>query len=68
VQFNLSNSNSEPIVVQVVNNLGQTVKTFDLGNSANLNQSLDLAGLNSGIYFVKTTLGGKPLVKKLIID
>jgi hypothetical protein len=63
----LANEESEQVSAEILNQLGQIVSTTDLGNAKAINQSIDLTGLTSGIYFIKTTVGEKTTVKKLIV-
>lgn len=62
----LSNKKAENVSVKIFNNLGQLVKTATLGNATDINNQIDLAGLSSGIYVVKTTVGNASSSKKLI--
>lgn len=62
----LSNSKSENVSVKIFNNIGQLVKTIDLGNTTDINQQIDLSDLRSGIYMVKTTIGNATASKKLV--
>ncbi len=64
----LSNDKAETVSVQIVNQLGQITKSEDLGNQNIINHSLSLSGMAKGIYFVKTTVGNKSSVKKLIVE
>ena len=66
LNVSLSNNKAENVSVKIINNIGQTVKTVSLGNSTDINQQIDLSDLNSGIYFVKTTVGNASSSKKLI--
>ncbi|MDO8999493.1 MAG: T9SS type A sorting domain-containing protein [Bacteroidota bacterium] len=62
----LSNTKSENVSIKIINNIGQIVKTINLGNATDINNQLDLSGLASGVYFVKTTIGNSSSSKKLI--
>jgi hypothetical protein len=64
----LSNGKSENITVKIINNIGQIVKTINLGNSTDINQQIDLSDLSKGIYVVKTTIGNATASKKLVKD
>ncbi|MBA2611677.1 MAG: T9SS type A sorting domain-containing protein [Bacteroidetes bacterium] len=64
----LTNKKAENVSVMITNNIGQVVKTVSLGNSTDINSQIDLTGLNSGIYFVKTTIGNAASSKKLIVN
>ncbi|MEO6305390.1 MAG: T9SS type A sorting domain-containing protein, partial [Bacteroidia bacterium] len=61
-----SNNKAENVSVKISNNLGQTVKTVELGNSTDIESQIDLSTLSSGVYFVKTTVGKVSSTKKLI--
>ncbi|MNR50299.1 hypothetical protein D3C85_1698020 [compost metagenome] len=50
---------------KVVNQVGQTVKTFKVTNSSS--NTIDLEYLNNGIYFIQGTNGTKITTGKLII-
>ncbi len=64
----LTNSSSENVTVKIFNNIGQLVKTINLGNTTDINQQIDISDLSSGIYMVKTTIGNASASKKLIKD
>jgi hypothetical protein len=64
----LTNSSSENVTVKIFNNIGQLVKTINLGNTKDINQQIDISDLSSGIYMVKTTIGTASASKKLIKD
>jgi hypothetical protein len=50
-----------------MNNLGQVVRSADLGNAIEVNYVLSTFNLTSGIYYIKTSVGDKSTTKKLII-
>jgi hypothetical protein len=68
VNINLTNTRSENVSVMVMNNLGQIVKSVDLGNAADVKYQMNTSDLASGIYHVKTSVGDKSSTKKLIIQ
>jgi len=68
VTINLTNDKTENVSVIVMNNLGQVVKSVDLGNAVEVKHLMNTADLASGIYHVKTTIGDKSSTKKLIIQ
>lgn len=65
--IHLNNTGAEHVSVEIMNQLGQTIKKEDLGTGS-IDASINISDLESGIYFVKTTAGNKSSVKKLIID
>ncbi len=64
----LTNTSSENVTVRIFNNIGQLVKTINLGNTTDINKQIDISDLSSGIYMVKTTIGNASASKKLIKD
>lgn len=68
VYVKLQNEKNSNCTVQIVNALGQVAQEIDLGNDTEINQNISVANLSSGIYMVKTTLGDKVSVRKLIVE
>ena len=64
----LTNVKSENVSVEILNQFGQSIKKENLGNGSNINSSINTSGINSGVYFVRTTMGNRSSVKKLIIE
>ncbi|MES2567409.1 MAG: T9SS type A sorting domain-containing protein [Bacteroidota bacterium] len=64
----LNNATNDKCSVAIVNSIGQTTKTIDLGNDTNILTTISISDLNSGVYMVKTTLGDKVSVRKLIVN
>ena len=68
IRFNLNNTNG--VVVNVYNTLGQVVKTFDasqLSNGSN-NLSIDTEAFASGIYTVKVEGNGFTATQKFVVE
>ncbi|PZR02637.1 MAG: hypothetical protein DI539_27410, partial [Flavobacterium psychrophilum] len=64
VNLKLSNTDGDGFEVTVIDMLGKTV----FKNSYTANEaSLNIASLNTGIYFVSITANGKHQVKKLVV-
>ena len=63
-----TNEKNENLSLEIVNNLGQTVRSLELGSANDINTTVNVSDLNSGIYYVKTTLGKNSVVKKLVIQ
>lgn len=68
VTIYLSNDKTENVSVVITNNLGQVVKSVELGNSNEIKHSMNTSDLASGIYHVKTSIGDRSTTKKLIIQ
>lgn len=55
------------IQLQVLNQLGQSVKLLNLSNITNKQVSIDLHGQAEGIYFVKSVIGDKVYVIRIAL-
>lgn len=65
----LSKVADKSLTLEIVNSVGQIVKTQVLNSEGGeINADVDISSLNSGIYFVRTTLDNKVSTKKLIIE
>jgi hypothetical protein len=66
-EINVSFSNHLPgnTAIEVINTLGQTVKTINTGNSAG-NINILIEDLSAGVYIVKTVWGGKIISGRFI--
>lgn len=63
----LSNPTSETISIEIFDQLGQVVRKEELGNTS-VKTSINIQGINPGVYFVRTNAGKRSSVKKLIIQ
>ena len=63
-----TNEKNENLSLEIVNNLGQTIRSLELGNANDINTTVNVNDLNTGVYYVKTTLGKNSVVKKLVIQ
>lgn len=63
-----TNEKNENLSMEIMNNMGQIVKTLELGNANDIRSTVDVSDLNKGVYYVKTTLGNNSVVKKLIVQ
>ncbi len=68
VNFNLVESNN--VVIEVVNAIGQLVSTNNLGKLSigEQNYSIDASNLNNGLYFINIRVGDKSVVRKVSIS
>ncbi len=66
--FNVSLNNiiNAHCTIEILNSLGQTIQVHQLGNDKQISNNISVSNLTSGVYFVKTTLGDKVSVRKLI--
>lgn len=68
VNVKLQNVTNADCKIQIVNSIGQIAQEIDLGNDSEITRNISVSHLNSGIYMVKTTLGNKVSVRKLIVE
>lgn len=68
INFSLSNPQFEQCEVHIYNMTGQEVKQVNLGNSATIAENVNIEGIQAGIYVVRTHLGNKTSVRKLIVE
>ncbi len=68
VNVKLHNAVNANCKIQIVNSIGQIAQEIDLGSDSEITRNISVSNLNSGIYMVKTTLGDKVSVRKLIIE
>ncbi len=62
---NVDNANCR---IDIFNSVGQVCKSVDFGNNTYISGNIAISDLVTGIYVVKTTLGNKVSVRKLIIE
>jgi hypothetical protein len=55
-------------VITVVNNLGQVVLENQIPGNPGDSVSLNLSGLNNGIYFIKINYGQENIIKQIILN
>lgn len=68
IKVSLYNPTMANCTIEIMNTVGQTLQTVNLGSDVNLSNDISISNLAPGLYLVKTTLGHKVGVRKLIID
>ena len=68
INVKLSNPNTKECKIEILSVTGQIIETFDYGNATEISENISIINLPSGLYFVKTSLGNKTSVRKLIIE
>lgn len=67
--ISLTNENAEPVSYEIINAIGQTVRNEKLSASKGESlYSIEATAIESGIYFIKVTVGNAVSVKKLTIQ
>lgn len=62
----LTNESKEICTLEIFNGAGILVRKLNLGNESEINSTVDISELPVGIYMVKTNLGTRQSVRKLI--
>ena len=62
----LNNAVNANCTVEIINAMGQSIQLHHLGNEIHISNNISISDLASGIYMIKTTLGDKVSVRKLI--
>lgn len=69
VSFNSTRNGSERISLEIINMVGKTIRTIDLGSQDQIsNYRIDTSAMPAGIYFLKVNSGGKSYIEKLVIS
>lgn len=66
VQF--ENNMRQSCVIEITDAAGRVAKRVDLGSEAGINATVPVDDLNKGLYFVKTSLGNRQAVQKLLVE
>jgi hypothetical protein len=64
----LRNQNNADCYIEITNAIGQVAKVINLGNETEIAGNISISELSAGIYFIKTSIGNKIAVRKLIVD
>lgn len=64
----LSNSSNQACSIEIYNSTGQLVKALSLGNESSIEKNIPIYDLVTGIYMVKTSLGQKSSVRRLLVE
>ncbi|MEZ4801310.1 MAG: T9SS type A sorting domain-containing protein [Gelidibacter sp.] len=69
-QFNVSlnSPSSEKVMITVYDIRGRKIYDNTFQNSSNFNQSISLNSVQSGMYLVKVSDGGKQATKKIVVE
>lgn len=62
----LTNNSKDNCTIEILNGAGIMVRKINLGNDSEINSTIDISELPDGIYMVKTNLGTRQSVRKLI--
>jgi len=68
IHVTLRNETNAICNVEIIDVLGQPALESDLGNETEISADISISDLKPGIYFVKTTLGDRQSIRKLIVE
>jgi len=69
INLNFTNENAENVSYQVINVIGQNVRQQTIPSvKGETTYNVNLSGIESGIYFIKLTVGSKTAVNKITIQ
>jgi hypothetical protein len=66
--FTLAFSSESPVVIDIININGQTVKSINVNNAGFSNQLVDVNDLSRGVYIVRLSNGYNVHTQKLVIE
>jgi hypothetical protein len=64
----LVNADNENGKIEIYNSIGQMNRSINLGNESAIKRNISLEGMAPGIYMVKTSLGSRTSMRRLIIE
>lgn len=53
---------------EIVNSIGQVVRTLHFGKTANVNQQISLAGFADGVYFLRLVVDGEKTQRSFVVS
>ncbi len=69
INLNFVNENAEAVSYQIINVIGQTVREQNIPSAKGETlYNVSLSGIESGIYFIKLTVGNKTAVNKITVQ
>ena len=68
LQLNLTLADAADVRVEVVNTLGQTLQTLQLGTVNTVTQALDLTRFAAGAYSLRVTVDGETAQRRIVIQ
>jgi stage V sporulation protein SpoVS len=68
LNVNLKMTQAADVQIEVVNTLGQTVETLQLGKTTGVNQSIDLSGVASGMYTIRVRMDNETAVRRVAVQ
>lgn len=68
VTLNLELATSADVRIEVLNTLGQTLQSLNVGKLSNLSQKVDLGNMAQGAYFLRVTVDGETAIRRVVVQ
>ncbi len=68
VNINLSLAEVSDVRIEVLNLLGQTMQSQNIGKVASLNQAVELGNLAQGTYLLRVTIDGETAIRRVVLQ
>ncbi len=66
--LNMVLENAADVRIEVLNTVGQTLQTLNVGNVSTLNQRIELDGLANGTYLLRVTVDGETAMRRVVLQ
>ncbi|MFN0176975.1 MAG: T9SS type A sorting domain-containing protein [Saprospiraceae bacterium] len=66
--LNLALATSADVRIEVLNTLGQTLQSINVGKLSNLSQNVDLSNMAQGSYFLRVTVDGETAIRRVLVQ
>ncbi|MDO8365989.1 MAG: T9SS type A sorting domain-containing protein, partial [Saprospiraceae bacterium] len=68
VTLNLALATAAEVRIEVLNTLGQTLQSLNIGKLSNLSQNVDLGNMAQGSYFLRVTVDGETAIRRVVVQ
>jgi len=66
--LNLALATAADVRIEVLNTLGQTLQSLNVGKLSNLSQNVDLGNMAQGSYFLRVTVDGETAIRRVVVQ
>ena len=66
--LNLELATAAEVRIEVLNTLGQTLQSLNVGKLSNLSQNVDLGNMAQGSYFLRVTVDGETAIRRVVVQ
>lgn len=68
VTLSLALASAADVRIEVLNTLGQTLQSQNVGKLSNLSQNVNLSNMAQGAYFVRVTVDGETAIRRVVVQ